>query len=122
MFRPALPNDPYGGSVKAPVLNQRVAVGSLTLGFPDRFGRSFAPNPSDERPVLLLSFSGRSATVNGRPLCIATIPLTVQPPSAASSASPRPRANGTSYEKLTESLCRTSKLDRPHSASRLALS
>ena len=35
-------------------------------------------------------------TVNGRPLCIATIPLTVHAPKSASAAPPRPTASPSS--------------------------
>ena len=57
-----------------PLIRARIVQPAL----PATFGRSFAPKPSDERPVLLLSTSGSSATVNGRPLCIWTMPLIVK--------------------------------------------
>ena len=46
---------------------------------PTTFGRSLAPKPSVDRPVLLLSMSESSATVNGRPLCKLSIPKVCQP-------------------------------------------
>src|SRR5260370_37043688 len=78
MFRPAFPNEPYGGMTNAAVVNHRFGPGLDNVGSPTRLGRSFAPKPSDDRPVLLLSKSGSRATVNGRPVCNVRTPVTSQ--------------------------------------------
>ena len=67
ILRPALPKLPCGGTVKAAVLNQRSEVGDATCGLPATFGRSLAPKPCRDCPVLLLSKFDSSATVQGRP-------------------------------------------------------
>src|SRR5688572_27577875 len=70
VLRPEFPNVPNGGIENAVVLNQRSSVRSSAerLGSPLTFGRSLKPNPRFDRPVLLASMSGCTATVKGRPL------------------------------------------------------
>ena len=94
---------------------------ALESGSPETFGRSLLPKPRFERPVLLLSMSGSSATVNGRPLWNVATPCRsrfesheVSQPLLASSGWPSP--NGTWHEKLTEKRCRMSNAERPRSA------
>src|SRR5262245_64944306 len=121
MLRPALPNVPRAGIENAPVLNQRSALGSERLGSPETFGRSLNPTPRFDRPDRLLSISGKSATVKGRPDCTVRTLWTSQLASADESH-PRlerkrpPLPNGRSYEALIENRDRTSKADRPRSA------
>ena len=74
MLRPALPNVPGAGNLKADVSNHSSGVRGPLLGLPTTSGRSFAPKPSDERPVPLLSNSCMSATVKGLPVCAVTTP------------------------------------------------
>ena len=67
------------GITNADVSNQRCSVGLSSAGDFTTFGRSFAPNPSTLRPVLLLSISDKSATVNGRPVWNDQTPLVCHP-------------------------------------------
>src|ERR1035438_3677893 len=67
MFRPAFPKVPNGGTTNAVVSTQPLAPRWESAGLRRMLGRSLAPKPSDEMPVLLLSWSESSATVNGRP-------------------------------------------------------
>src|SRR5436190_20444464 len=127
MFRPAFPKLPKGGTTNAAVLNQRSGEGSSNDGFPARFGRSLAPKPSVERPVLLLSTSGRRATVKGRPLCRVTIPcssmsLRMDDNAPRELSQRRSCPKGNSHAKLVEKRRRTSKLDSPYSACGFRLS
>jgi hypothetical protein len=79
VLRPALPNVPGAGNAKADVSNQRSGVRFERVGSPTTFGRSFAPKPSVERPVPLLSMSESRATVNGLPVWSVTMPKVCQP-------------------------------------------
>src|SRR5687767_15300352 len=79
MFLPAFPKVPPKGKLNALVLNHRSGVGFASRVFPVTLGRSFAPKPSAENPVPLLSNSRIRATVNGRPVCAVTIPAVCQP-------------------------------------------
>src|SRR5690349_1855192 len=103
MLRPALPNVPGGENAKAAVLNHCAVVWFESSGFPTTFGRSFAPKPRIERPVPLLSISGSSATVNGRPDCTVIMPDVSHPLSTVDSKPLparycRPLPNGNAYE------------------------
>src|SRR6185369_12933056 len=103
MLRPAFPNVPGAGKTNADVLNHLSGEGLLSVGLPATFGRSFAPNPSIDLPVPLLSISERSATVNGRPVCKVTIPKVSQPVSTVDSNPGfekywRPLPKGNKYE------------------------
>ena len=80
------------GIVKAAVVNHSRAVGPESDGLPVTFGRSLAPKPSCEMPVLELSLSGSSATVKGRPVWNVRTPKLCQPPSQR-----WPLKNGRSY-------------------------
>src|SRR5579859_6997706 len=91
MLRPEFPNVPNGGSANADVLNHMPGDGEESLGLPSTLGRSLAPKPRMDCPVLLLSSADRSATVNGRPDWNDRIPLVCQPPSQR-----WPRASGIS--------------------------
>src|ERR1043166_1490171 len=79
IFLPALPNVPGAGNANAAVLNHSDVVGFDNSGLLATFGRSFAPKPRIDLPVPLLSSSGSSATVNGRPVCNCTMPKVSQP-------------------------------------------
>src|SRR5262249_15639924 len=79
IFRPASPKLPNGGKANASVLNHLSGVPSEISGRPTTFGRSLAPKPSVDLPVLLLSISDNKATVNGRPLCRVRMPNVCQP-------------------------------------------
>src|ERR1022692_1269457 len=91
MFRPALPKLPKGGMANAVVSNQPSGLAWESAGLRSTFGRSLAPKPSVDWPVLLLSTSGSSATVNGRPVWNVQTPKVCHPPRR------RPLPNGKSY-------------------------
>ena len=67
MFRPAFPNVPNAGKLNAAGLNQRSRVRSANVGIAGEIGPVVGAKSERARPVLLLSMSGKSAAVNGRP-------------------------------------------------------
>src|SRR5262249_10762346 len=121
MFLPESPKLPLGAIWNADVSNHRSGVRLDSWPEASRFGRWFAPKPRLSNPVLALSITDSSATVNGLPVCRVTTPNVCQPltivdnkPRSASSARPFP--NGSSYPYPSEKRLRTSKFDSPRSA------